>query len=91
MVSVTRNFRHFTRKLDKNLIHKIHLMNNELSNKPFISVVLCSYNREETISQTIESILSQKVNLVFELIIGDDGSKDSSSHPFFRADGSIDN
>lgn len=54
------------------------IKSDKLLQFPFVSVVLCSYNREDTIIQTIESILNQKVDFTFELIIGDDGSKDNS-------------
>ena len=54
------------------------IKSDKLLQTPYVSVVLCSYNREDTIVQTIESILNQKVDFTFELIIGDDGSKDNS-------------
>lgn len=54
------------------------LSSNKLHINPFVSVVLCSYNREDTIVQTIDCILNQKVNFTYEIIIGDDGSKDNS-------------
>ncbi len=44
-----------------------------------ISVILTVYNRENYIHRCIDSILSQK-NVNIELIIVDDGSKDSSSN-----------
>jgi len=43
---------------------------------PFVSIVIPSYNRAYTVNQTIESILHQKCNFDFELIIGDDCSTD---------------
>ena len=45
---------------------------------PMVSVVIPSYNRANTVSQTIESILNQKCNFDFELIIGDDCSTDNT-------------
>lgn len=45
--------------------------------KPLVSVIIPSYNRIETVGQTIESILSQKCNFSFEVIIGDDRSNDN--------------
>lgn len=54
------------------------ILSNNPQIAPIVSVVLCSYNREKTINQTIDSILNQKVNFAYELIIGDDGSKDNS-------------
>lgn len=41
-----------------------------------VSVVICAYNRELTIAQTIDSVLSQKCSLKFELLIGEDFGKD---------------
>ena len=41
-----------------------------------ISVVIPSYNRRDTVSETIESILRQKVDSDIEIIIGDDCSTD---------------
>lgn len=45
---------------------------------PVISVVLCAYNRESMIAQTIESILGQSFELPYELIIGEDCSSDKT-------------
>lgn len=45
--------------------------------KPLLSVIITSYNREQTISRAIESILAQTFTN-FELIIMDDCSKDKS-------------
>lgn len=42
----------------------------------FISVIIPSYNRKDTISQTVNSILSQKCDFDFEIVIGDDCSTD---------------
>lgn len=41
-----------------------------------VSVIIPSYNRQDTISQTIESILYQRCNFDFEIVIGDDCSTD---------------
>jgi glycosyltransferase involved in cell wall biosynthesis len=45
---------------------------------PLVSVVITSYNQSATISQTIVSILSQKCDFPFEIIIGDDYSDDGT-------------
>lgn len=42
-----------------------------------VSVLLCAYNAEQTIADAIESVLSQEFE-AFELIIINDGSKDST-------------
>ena len=43
-----------------------------------ISVVIPSYNRADTVGQTIESILAQKVDANVEIVIGDDCSTDNA-------------
>jgi glycosyltransferase involved in cell wall biosynthesis len=50
---------------------------------PLISVILPAYNAEKTIHETISSILFQSLD-DFELIIIDDGSKDSTSEIIFN-------
>jgi len=47
-------------------------------NKILISVVIPSYNRADTVGQTIESILAQKVDADMEIVIGDDCSTDNA-------------
>ena len=47
--------------------------------KELVSVIICTYNQENTISKSIESILNQKVNFNLEIIIGDDCSEDNTS------------
>lgn len=41
-----------------------------------VSVIMLTYNHENYIAQAIESVLMQKTNLRYELIIGDDASTD---------------
>ena len=43
---------------------------------PLVSVAIITYNQEKFISQTLESILSQKHRCAYEIIIGDDCSTD---------------
>lgn len=43
---------------------------------PLVSVYCMTYNQEDTIAQTIESIIGQKTNFPFELIVHDDASTD---------------
>lgn len=43
-----------------------------------LSVSLITYNHEEYLAQSIESILNQKTDFDFELVIGEDCSKDNS-------------
>ena len=44
---------------------------------PYVSVVIPSYNRDDVVGQTIDSILNQHCNFEFEIIIGDDCSTDN--------------
>lgn len=43
-----------------------------------VSVFLITYNHERFIAQTIESIVTQQTNFEFELVIGEDCSKDGT-------------
>ena len=44
-----------------------------------VSVVVVCYNQEATIGRAIDSVLSQKVDFNYEIIIGDDASSDKTS------------
>ena len=46
--------------------------------KILISIVIPSYNRADTVGQTIDSILAQKVDADVEIVIGDDCSTDNA-------------
>lgn len=43
-----------------------------------ISVIVCTYNQEKTISRTLDSILMQKCTLPLEIVIGEDCSTDGT-------------
>ena len=43
-----------------------------------VSVFILTYNQEQFIAQTIESILEQKTNFRFQLVIGEDASTDTT-------------
>src|SRR5271157_2282730 len=43
-----------------------------------VSVFMITYNHEKFVGQAIESIVTQKVNFDFELIIGEDCSTDNT-------------
>src|SRR5580692_4617658 len=43
-----------------------------------LSVMMLTYNHERFISQALESILSQRVNFDYEIVIGDDLSTDGT-------------
>lgn len=44
-----------------------------------VKVVMVTYNQEKYIAQAIESVIMQKTNFVYRLIIGDDYSTDSTT------------
>lgn len=48
------------------------------STVPFVSICVLAYNHENYIRQAIESILSQKTDFPFEILIGEDCSKDET-------------
>ena len=45
---------------------------------PLVSVMMLVYNHEQYLAQALESILTQKGDFTFEIVIGDDCSTDSS-------------
>jgi len=45
-------------------------------NDPLVSVWMITYNHEKYIAQAIDSILTQKTNIDYEIVIGDDYSTD---------------
>lgn len=49
----------------------------ELEAPILISVIIPNYNRADTVGQTIDGILAQKVNADVEIVIGDDCSTDN--------------
>jgi glycosyltransferase involved in cell wall biosynthesis len=46
---------------------------------PFFSIIIPLYNRESLIQNTIQSVLNQDTEEIFEVIVIDDGSKDASA------------
>ncbi|MCK4882472.1 MAG: glycosyltransferase [Candidatus Omnitrophica bacterium] len=51
---------------------------NETSPKPKVSVKVVTYNHEAYIAKAIESVLMQKVNFDYEIVIGEDCSTDNT-------------
>lgn len=47
--------------------------------RPKVSVIVCTYNQENTIGRALDSILSQKVDFPYEIILADDCSQDATS------------
>lgn len=56
----------------------------KLPKKPIISVLVLAYNHGAFLAEAIESILSQRVNFTFELIIGEDFSSDNTREIAFE-------
>ena len=49
-----------------------------VENKPMVSVCLITYNHEQFLERCIDSILAQEVDFEYEIIIGEDCSKDAT-------------
>ena len=49
-----------------------------MEKKELISVLVCTYNQEDTIARTLESILRQECHLPIEILIGEDCSSDQT-------------
>jgi len=54
-------------------------MSNFGTEPPLVSVYCMTYNQENTIAQTIESIMMQETSFPFELIVHDDASTDRTA------------
>lgn len=57
-----------------NTLRQNHAVNS--LDSPMVSVVMIAYNVEKYISEAIESVLNQEVDFPYELVIGEDCSKD---------------
>lgn len=51
---------------------------SSLDDAPLVSVVLITYNHENYIAQAIDSVLNQKVNFAYEIIVGEDLGTDNT-------------
>lgn len=51
---------------------------SEVNTVPVVSVVVLSYNFKDYLEECLDSILNQKTNFPFEIIVGDDASSDGS-------------
>lgn len=49
---------------------------NSINAVPKVSVTVVTYNHGEWLAQCLESIVTQKTNFIFEVIVGDDASTD---------------
>lgn len=55
-----------------------------MQKKPLISAVIITYNQENYIAQTIDSILAQQTEYEFEIVIGEDCSTDCTKEIVFE-------
>ena len=51
---------------------------SEKENKALVSVAVITYNQQDTIAQTLDSILMQKGDFELELVVGEDCSTDNT-------------
>lgn len=49
-----------------------------MNKRPILSVAVITYNQQDTIAQTLDSILCQKGDFDLEVVIGEDGSTDGT-------------
>jgi len=56
----------------------MEIISKNFVENPLVSIVIPSYNRADTVSQTINSIVNQQCDFDFEIIIGDDCSTDNA-------------
>jgi glycosyltransferase involved in cell wall biosynthesis len=54
------------------------IKSSSLIENPLVSIVIPSYNRDNTVYESIESVLNQKCDFDFEIVIGDDCSTDNA-------------
>lgn len=57
---------------------KINLNLDEKKNIPLVSICILTFNHAAYIKETLESILNQKTNFTFEVLIHDDASTDNT-------------
>jgi glycosyltransferase involved in cell wall biosynthesis len=59
--------------------HSIEVSSTELLEAPILSVCFLTYNQIDFVKKALDSVLVQKTDFPFEIIIGDDASSDGSS------------
>jgi len=57
---------------------EVHEYKNEAHSSPLVSVIITTYNHILYIEKSIESIVNQKTDFAYEIIIGDDNSTDGT-------------
>ena len=50
----------------------------EMSETPLASIVVITYNQEKSLPMTLDSLLAQRTSFPFEIVVGDDCSKDGT-------------
>ncbi len=55
-----------------------------MANKPAISIIIPAYNAEDTVGACIESLLTQRTDSPFEILLVDDGSTDGTAETASR-------
>lgn len=53
-------------------------MDKPADTTPLVSVIVLTYNQEDSVGRTLDSILAQKPGFAFEVVIGEDSSTDST-------------
>lgn len=53
-------------------------MEGNSDKKPMVSIQMLAYNHEKYIKKALDSILMQKVNFTYEIVVGEDCSQDST-------------
>ena len=64
---------------DNELYNSNEVRNANGNGDVLVSVIVCTYNEEKYIAQTLEAILCQKTDVRFEILVGDDASTDGTS------------
>ena len=68
-------FSEFRKKYELLPVETYHISN---INDPIVSICVQAYNHESYISECIESLLNQKTNFEYEILIGEDSSNDET-------------
>src|SRR5690554_233263 len=65
-------------EIKKRFLLQKEFSENECSELPLVSVCVQTYNHEDYIEKCLNGILIQKTNFNFEIILGEDDSKDAT-------------
>ena len=64
--------------METNIQHRTRQKTTVETPKPLVSVSIVTYNQEQYIRQTLDSVLAQKTDFPFEIVIGEDGGSDQT-------------